>query len=549
MAQATHTLLEELDDRRLIRRFHRQKEEQAFALLVQRHGPMVLRVCRKSLASEQDAEDAYQAVFMVLARKAGRVRWEKCLAKWLYGVTLRICLKARSNMQNRPRQQSLENESLQNLAEDNSTSPEWFAEAERILYEEIDRLPANLQEPILLCSLEGCSRQQAAETLGVRESTLKGRLERARELLKTRMLRREIVLPAVVLTGGLIPTAAEAGFSTSLIFSPTAVATNLTTGTAVSGQLGVTAVKLAQGELATMLMITKLKIVAATVAVAMMVGSGSLLLPSNGAGEEAKEPEKISKTAEENANKKLIGQWDITSVQDGGKVRELDSSKANKFIFTENSLTMFANGRAKKTLYTIDVSHTPHWIDLGGGEVMKGIFEVSEGELKFCLNEHPGEPRPDKFESAGGSSPNDLLMIARRTNPVSGIKEKLLGEWQIVTAKEGGNVRELEVDKTNQFIFSDKKNFKMITSWQKEGKVYIRHTAGTYKIDSSQKPNALDLDMGNGEVLKAILELSGDDFKFRVNYQSGASRPDDFESKPVSPNELLMTARRVKSSD
>ncbi|QDU82516.1 ECF RNA polymerase sigma factor SigE [Polystyrenella longa] len=399
-------ILNELDDRQLIRLFHRNKNESAFTLLVQRHGAMVLRVCRKNSATEQDAEDAFQAVFMVLASNANKVNWKGCLANWLYGVAFRVSLKAKTTMQKRPREIDFKND----VADEETWQADWSNEMERILYEEIHRLPTKLQEPILLCSLEGHTREQAAQTLGVKESTLKGRLERARELLKTRMLKREVVLPSFILTGGLISQVSEAGFSSYLTFSPSAVATNLTLETIVSKKLGAASVKLAQGELANMLLITQLR---AVVAIVLFLVMGSLLVPHKSIGNDTTDKVANSKHPVDDIEKKLVGKWQIISVTDGGKIRTLDSE--NAFIFSENTLKLISNGKPKTNPIKINVSEKPMWLDLKlpDGQVLKGIFEVTDKEFKFCLNESPG-PRPTKFESVSGSSPNDLLMIAER---------------------------------------------------------------------------------------------------------------------------------------
>jgi len=243
--------------------------------------------------------------------------------------------------------------------------------------------------------------------------------------------------------------------------------------------------------------------------------------------------------------KQLKGEWQVVSVTDGGRVRKLDAGEKNQFVFTDKTITLYANGRPKTNPLKIDVNQNPMWMDLElpDGKLLKGIFELTDDEFTFCLNEVPGEPRPNKFESVGGS-PNDLLMIARRIGPDAEVKSQLLGEWQIVSALDGGKVREVDADRPNQFVFHDK-ILKISTTEVVEGQEYIRHTSGTYTLDLSQKPHALDLDLGEGTVLKAIFEVTEDEFKICLNEHPGETRPDKFESKSGSPNDLLLTAKRV----
>src|SRR5262249_47732977 len=151
---------------------------QAFAVLVSRHAPMVLRICRRIVRNEHDADDVFQAVFMLMARKAGQVRWHACVANWLYGAALRL-----ARNQNRRQAKNREHELLN---EDSiaSVSPRELEssglesrEIERVLYQELDRLPDKYRAPVVLCHLEGRSRREAASELGLTEATIKGRLE------------------------------------------------------------------------------------------------------------------------------------------------------------------------------------------------------------------------------------------------------------------------------------------------------------------------------------------------------------------------------------
>jgi RNA polymerase sigma factor (sigma-70 family) len=193
--------------------------EDAFAALVDRHGPMVLKVCRRMLPTPADAEDAFQAVFLVLARKAGSLREAETLKPWLYGVTVRTAQEARRRA---ARRRSLEERAT--AARPLSYEPPDGADDEilRVLDEEITRLPLRYREPILACELEGASRQDAALRLGLPEGTLSSRLARGRALLRHRLTRRGIAPAAAAGLATRIPVA-EAGTTVSEALSASAV--------------------------------------------------------------------------------------------------------------------------------------------------------------------------------------------------------------------------------------------------------------------------------------------------------------------------------------
>jgi RNA polymerase sigma factor (sigma-70 family) len=191
-------------DAELLARFVADRDPDAFALLVRRHGPMVHGVCRRVLRNLADADDAFQATFLVLARRAGVVRPQGLLGNWLYGIAYRTALEARRAAAVRRARERRAAEMRTQAAEENTQSPDLREALDR----ELAALPDVYRAAIVLCDLEGLPRKDAAERLGWREGTLSGRLFRARSLLAARLARLGLAVPAAGL--GAVATASAA---------------------------------------------------------------------------------------------------------------------------------------------------------------------------------------------------------------------------------------------------------------------------------------------------------------------------------------------------
>lgn len=182
-----------LSDRELLKRFIKSRDEAAFAMLVNRHGPAVIGVCRRVLNNNHDAEEAFQATFLVLSRRAGSIRKTASVGCWLYGVAFRVANKLKARLARTPRTGNLPD------VPGESTDDVSWREVRRVLDEEVNRLPERLRLPVLLCYFEGRTRDEAAEVLGWKLTTLRGRLEDGRLRLRARLARRGIELSAAFL--------------------------------------------------------------------------------------------------------------------------------------------------------------------------------------------------------------------------------------------------------------------------------------------------------------------------------------------------------------
>jgi RNA polymerase sigma factor (sigma-70 family) len=191
-------------DRDLLERFLHQHDEAAFEAILARHGPMVLDVCRSLLPNEADAEDAFQATFLVLIRRAGSLRATGTLGGFLHGVACRTALQARTRFSVRRKHESRAPAPAVAAAEE----PTW-SEVSRLLHEELAQLSEQHRLPLVLCYLQGHTQDQAADLLGLSKGTLKRRLESGRALLRQRLLRRGVG-PAAVLLAASWPAVASA---------------------------------------------------------------------------------------------------------------------------------------------------------------------------------------------------------------------------------------------------------------------------------------------------------------------------------------------------
>jgi len=260
----------DLTDSRLLQAFTASHDEAAFAALMKRHGRMVWSVCRHVLRQEQDAEDAFQATFLVLARKAGSIRSGESVASWLHGVAYRTAMNAKRQA---ARRRAREKRVLHTPP--TPSGPDvGLRELQAILDEEVNGLPEKYRAPFVLCALEGKSKAEAARELGWKEGTVSSRLARARERLRQRLGRRGVELPAVLAALALSRHTASAAVPAKLVSSTLQAALVFAAAKTTAGIVSESVITLAQGVLrATTL--PKLKTAMALFLVLGMLGTGA----------------------------------------------------------------------------------------------------------------------------------------------------------------------------------------------------------------------------------------------------------------------------------
>jgi RNA polymerase sigma factor (sigma-70 family) len=274
----TEGVIGDVADEQLLERFAtapREAGEVAFEALVERHGPMVLRICRTILRDEHDAEDAFQATFLVLARQAASIRSRASVASWLHGVARRVASSARSAASRRREHE----QKAADLVEPFVVGPRWDDLAQ-VVHEEIDRLPERFRAPIVLCDMQGLTEGQAARRLGRPVGTIRSQVARARQRLRCQLIRRGLAPASVVLVVSHAGRPANAVVAAALVSSTIQSAVQFAVMRMKAGIVSASAAALADKYLRIMLMARiKNVVMAALVAIGIATAGAFALDP------------------------------------------------------------------------------------------------------------------------------------------------------------------------------------------------------------------------------------------------------------------------------
>jgi RNA polymerase sigma factor (sigma-70 family) len=261
-----------LADADLLERFRSCHDEAAFEVLVWRHGPMVLRTCRRLLRHAQDAEDAFQATFFTLARRAGSIHRADALSGWLYRVAHRVAVEARTRAARRGQHEHGGEVEAVGPADDPARRELW-----RALEEEIDHLPDKYRLPVVLCYLEGRTTDEAAQQLGCPKGTVGTRLAWARRRLGARLTRRGLAPSGGVLAAAFAGDALSAAVSRGLVRQAVQAGLAAAGDAGAAGTVPMSVTAVAEGVMKTMLW-TKVKLVAAAGLALLLASAGGGLL-------------------------------------------------------------------------------------------------------------------------------------------------------------------------------------------------------------------------------------------------------------------------------
>jgi RNA polymerase sigma factor (sigma-70 family) len=430
-----------LTDGQLLEDYLSRRDEAALAVLVHRHGPMVWGVCRRVLGNSHDAEDAFQATFLVLVRKAASIAAPELLANWLYGVAHQTARKARATV---ARRRARERQVAQ-MPEPAVTDQHLWNELQPLLDQELSCLSDKYRVAIVLCDLEGKTRQEAARQLGVPDGTLAARLARGRAMLARRLARRGLAVSGGVLAAVLSQNVGSASVPTSVVSSTIQVLNLSRAGEAVAaGVISTRVAALTEGVLKTMLL-KKLEVVALLVAAVGLIGMATVVLCRQAAAQQRdpKPPAATRTDARPLAKTKtdkerLLGAWKVTSLIEDGKAIPKDDKRVKEthLYVTEDKATFKIVNSVEGTVdYTLDEKQKPKTIDFtAAGKTIKGIYSLEGDTLKLCLPMPPpsGEhERPGKFASDHDSRLT-LIVLERdpRAPKFDGKKEEKLTEEQ-----------------------------------------------------------------------------------------------------------------------
>jgi RNA polymerase sigma factor (sigma-70 family) len=391
-----------LSDRECLERFKARRDEEAFAVLVRRHGPMVRGVCRRVLRHAEDAEDVFQATFLVLARKAGSIRWKRSIAPWLYQVAYRLARKCGVESARRREQQ----------ASVEPTAPmvdESWREVCSILDEELQGLSENYRAPLVLCYLEGQTRDEAAERLGWSLGTLKRRLQKGRELLCLRMMRRGVELPAVLLSSSLGSSKVEAAASTLAVRSLAQAATGFASGGTISGP-HLQAIALAEAALRTMpvraVKWTAVLLLTLSLAASAGLWTCRMLVPEAPQAQTASPPEAAKDRGDQYGDPLPPG-----AVARLGTVRLRQPVPASVLAFSADGKTLASGGD-----YLVPDDRTVYLWDIATGKLLRRFL-------------------------GHGHSIRDIAFSPDGKTLVSASRDQTIRFWNVATAKEVRRIR------------------------------------------------------------------------------------------------------------
>jgi RNA polymerase sigma factor (sigma-70 family) len=382
-----------LADGQLLGRFVTARDEAAFAALVRRHGPMVMGVCRRLLHDAHEAEDAFQATFLVLAHKARSVGRPEALGPWLHGVAYRTAARARQAARRRARE--LEAAAMPH---DGPEVEAAWRELRQVLDEELGRLALKYRAPLVLFYLEGKSTEEVARQLACPKGTVLSRLARGRERLRLRLVRRGVAPSVGLLAGVLAAKAAPEVVPPALALGAVQAAVLTAAGQAASGAIPANVAALTKGVLRSMLL-NKLKaagvVLLAVTAVAVGVGLCARLALAD-------RPTAAGKDEAPKDEEKILGTWALVSFEEGGQKAPEERIKGVEVTFTaDGKMISKQGGKEQEFTYKLSPAQTPK--EFSGtnaqGRTVLGIYKFDGDTLTVCCDRSGG--CPSEFASQG----------------------------------------------------------------------------------------------------------------------------------------------------
>jgi RNA polymerase sigma factor (sigma-70 family) len=498
-------------DGELLTRFLMDREETAFARLVQRHGTMVLGTCRRVLGNATEADDAFQAVFVVLLRKARSFTNRVCIGNVLYGIAYYTALKARAMANKRKAK-----EAKAPAREPAADSTELAARLDT----ELARLPEKYREPVVLCELGGLSRKEAATKLGIPEGTISSRLATAH-----RMLAKRIGVASI----------------TALLASPVLAVPTELSAAAVQAVMTTAPVSVATiaYEVTKMMFLSKLKLGAAVLTgVILAIATGVILVPRITAADEkpvvkAPAPKKKEVT---DAEKKLYGKWVSVKMTHEPEIKQVVAMPVWTWTFDEKGLhteaTILKETHTGENSFEVDDTAKPKELTVigkDGATRLQCIYELDGDTLKVGMYGIAEKARPSAF-TAKDDKPKQAgaLCVIEFKREKSDIA-KLQGPWRCDGLSRLGTAipticwANLKIEKDTASFPGDpfKRGF-------------------TFTLNEKATPKEMIITgakhIGQREKTYAIYEFDGDLLRISVNEGDKKTFPTDFDSKATNAN-------------
>ncbi|WZO98576.1 sigma-70 family RNA polymerase sigma factor [Isosphaeraceae bacterium EP7] len=415
-----HGAMGSRSDAELLGIFVSKPDEVVFEAIIRRHGPMVWGVCRRVLRDHHDAEDAFQATFLVLARKAASITPREKLGNWLYGVAYQTARKARATTSNRKAMEKQVPDMPEPVADREGRRDDLLP----LLDQELSRLPKKYRLPIVLCDLEGKTHKQAAEQLGWPIGTVSGRLSRGRTMLGERLTRRGFTLAGGSLAMALLQGSASAGIGMpTRLFGSTARAASLFAAGAEPAGMVSAGVAALTREVLKMMLLSKLKV--ATLLFLVLTGTGLIWNGSRAAGAgPSPAPTRPDTPTDVGPNRaveaakspvtELEGTWVLVSIEREGKtegfeqggpmsmtltfrgdhyeVREQKVTPGNREVHTETGRFIVDEFDGLKAVTMVPP-------DGKRAGVVLALYRMGDGMLKLCGPPSGSGDRPQSFDS------------------------------------------------------------------------------------------------------------------------------------------------------
>jgi RNA polymerase sigma factor (sigma-70 family) len=410
------------EDGELLERFVAARDEAAFEDLLHRHGPMVLGVCRRALQNEADADDAFQATFLVLVRKAESIRPRSMVGNWLYGVAHNTALKARAMSTRRSSKEQAAARSRPQIDE-----PTW-EHLQPLLDQELNALPDKYRSVIVLCDLEGKSLKQAARHLGCPLATIGTRVARGRQMLARRLARKCVVPSAGVLAFLMSQNGASASVPARLVEATAKAAAIEISGSASTGGTISASVATLTAAVVKALLLARLKI-----AMLVLLALSAITFAGGALAHQIQASLRMSACKMPRSDSdRLQDTWTLISVQQAGQeIAKAAFKDYEEWTFDGNKIIVAPNGEWSAA-YAIDASKNQKEINLGPATAAvrtvlpvlegAGIYKLEGHTLTICVTASPIVPvvRPTDFVSRGGEHSTNLFVLQRKSSDKGG---------------------------------------------------------------------------------------------------------------------------------